>query len=265
MNKEKIKLFFYIILELFLIIFIFFISYFFIYKPKITKEKFTNSNIEFYERNKENNFKINRVISYSSSFGENKNKDFSEDSWILDIYQYTDFGLYIEQGTNSFIKNLWINDFKIISPPRFGTSNCYYMDALKFGTEHIMKDYEFTDKIEYTVLNDTNSENAINYTTPVFFADCSTPICIKYVNSLMKNFTLKNTNQITQDGKLLSNAINDVKMLDAKISFTIHVIDNNKNEYKCNITLEIPTENLLTAGSSYNVNNNFNTNFIKVN
>ena len=201
-----------------------------------------------------NDFKIEKIITFSSSFGENQNKDFQVDSWVLDINQYTDIGVYLSNPNNIIIKQLWINNLEYTIAPKLGTPTCYYTDALKFGTDTVLKEYEFNNTIEFNVINSDNQNNLINYESPTFFADCSTPICIKYLNSIMKNFTLKNTTQITQDGRLLNNIINDTKVLNAEISFNINIIDNEGNKYTNNVVVTIPTDNLLTEGKITKIN-----------
>ena len=148
-----------------------------------------------------------------------------------------------------------------------GKVSLYYEDALKFGTEYINTEFPFTDSLEFTVLNDKNEDNSIKYNTPIFFADCSTPLTLKYVNTVSSNLSLKNTNSLVQNGTILNNLIKDTSVIDSKISFYIHLLDNNNVEYKSMITLNIPLSNgkgsILTQGNILKTDNNLNISFIK--
>ena len=121
--------------------------------------------------------------------------------------------------------------------------------------------------LEFTVLNDKNEDNSIKYNTPIFFADCSTPLTLKYVNTVSSNLSLKNTNSLVQNGTILNNLIKDTSVIDSKISFYIHLLDNNNVEYKSMITLNIPLSNnkgsILAQGNILKTDNNLNISFIK--
>lgn len=264
--KKKLTFILILIIEILLLIAISIISYKFIYLNIKNKSIVTNSYISFYNKNKSNDFTISKVIAYSNAYGKSKNTNFNDSNWNLEIYQYTDFAIYINSNSNNFIKKIWIDSLNIVTPV-LGKVSLYYEDALKFGTEYINSEFPFTDSLEFTVLNDKNEDNSIKYNTPIFFADCSTPLTLKYVNTVSSNLSLKNTNSLVQNGTILNNLIKDTSVIDSKVSFCIHLLDNNNVEYKSMITLNIPLSNdkgsILTQGNILKTDNNLNISFIK--
>jgi hypothetical protein len=241
--------------------------YNFIYSKQKQKISFENSYINFYSKNSNTPFSISKIIAYSNAYGENQSKNLNQGNWLLKLYQYTDFAIFINSTSEeNYVTKLWINNFSISKKPTLGVTSFYYEDALKFGTESISTNYPIEDNLEFTVLNDENSDNIIQYNTPVFFADCSTPITFKYVNTVSSNFVLNNTLQLTQDGTLLKNLINDTSVIDCTFQFEIHLVDNNNNEYqtivKCSIPLTSSENSILDAGSVLDIQNNLNNSFL---
>lgn len=230
--KKKLLIVISIIIFIFLIIYFSFNQIYLKYKNKKFIEK---TDVVLAENLKNSPFKINKIILYSSGYGENKNKNFQKSNWILDIYQYTDIALYVD--CSEAIKNLSISNF--VSEH----GNFYYLDSTKFGTGEISKDYEINPKLDFIVLNDSNIENTINYNTPIFFADASNPITLKFVNTIEKNFIIENNEKLKFDGSLLEKTHIKLDDLKAKISFDVNITNYNNEEYSTKINLNIPIEN----------------------
>ena len=198
------------------------------------------------------------MYSILVGFGQNKNTNFQKANWILDIYQYTDIALYVD--CSEAIKNLSISNFKS------STGNLYYLDITKFGTGDILKEYEITENLDFSVLNDTNEDNSINYNTPVFFADGSNPITLKFVNTIKKNYVIENSEQLKFDGSILEKTGLKLEELNNKISFDIKIKDYNNDEYSSRINLRIPIEKenaTIFNGSILEKKNNLNIILLK--
>ena len=193
-------------------------------------------------------FSISKIKIYSSAYGENQTTSFQQNSWILNLLQYSDIAIYIGNGEDDLnqantAKTLSIDNIKI-SNPKTGNSKLYYLDTLNFGTPTISEKYQLENNFEFTVLNDKNEESTILSNTPVFFADCSNPITLKYVNdSVKKNFNLSSTEPVVFNGTLLKLANIELKNLSATIDFSLN-IKNYKNEtYTCNLSIPISLAN----------------------
>ena len=233
--KKKIILTIIVIILLILDIYLFFNYIYLRYKNKYFIE---NTDVVLAQNLNNSPFKINKIILYSSAYGENKNTKFQNANWVLDIYQYTDIALYL--NSSEAVKSLSISNFK----SNFG--NLYYLDSKKFGTEEILRNYEVNPILEYTVLNDSNEENLVNYNTPVFFADSSNPITLKFVNMFAKNFIIENNEKLKFNGSLLEKAKIKLENLKTNISFDINIKNYNNEEYNTTIYLNIPIENKTT-------------------
>lgn len=253
--KKKVILIIIIILLSILDVFLFWNYIFLRYKNKVFIEK---TDVVLANEIKSSPFKIDKIVLYSSGFGKNTNTKFQTSNWILDIYEYTDIALYID--SKDAIKTLSISNFN----SKMG--NLYYLDSNKFGTEEILQNYETNPSLEYTVLNDSNEENLINYNTPIFFADSSNPITLKFVNKIAKNFIIENNEKLEFDGSLLKRVNPSLDNLKTNISFDVIITDYNNETYSANININIPIENgnqNIFNGSILEIKENQNIVFLK--
>ena len=216
-------------------IFIIFFSFNYIYFKYKNKTFIEKTDVVLAENLRNSPFKINKIVLYSSAYGENKNTRFQKSNWILDIYQYTDIALYVD--CSEAIKNLCISNFSS------KVGNLYYLDSTKFGTGKISKNYEINPSIDFTILNYSNAENTISYNTPIFFADGSNPITLKFVNMIEKNFIIENNEKLKFDGSLLKRTNVKIENLKTNIYFDINIKNYNNEEYYTTINLSIPIKN----------------------
>lgn len=193
------------------------------------------------------NFEIEKITIYSSASGINKNQNFQDINWILDIFQYSDIAIYFKKpksmNSDYTAESLIISNVKLNVASNRYTPSLYYLDANNFGTDKILADYKIENNLEYTVLNFDNKDNSIKYNTPVFFSDLSNPITLKFTNTLLTNYSIPNTEKLIFDGSLLSKANIKSKDLKATISFDITITNFEKEKYSTNLTLEIPIQN----------------------
>ena len=194
----------------------------------------------------------------------------NKNDWSIEIYQYTDLAIYIKpKNENFFVKKIWIDTLNVSTPPVIGNASVFYENPTNFGTEYIQKDFPFNEFLEFDIVNDKNELNEIQYNTPVFFSDCSIPLTLKYVNTLAKNFNLKTSYTLNQNGTILNNIISDTSVIESDFSFVVHLIDNNNSEYKTIVNITVPLKNteknILTNGNILEINKNINNVFIKDN
>lgn len=193
-------------------------------------------------------FSVAKVMLFSSAYGENKDTTFGQSNWILDILQYSDIAIYLENGgadlsAENTVKKLWIEDIAL-SKPKIGRPSLYYLDSLNFGTAHFNEHNEIQEKLEFTVLNDKNIEDNLQYNTPTFFTDCSNPITLKYVNhSVKSNYEVTSDEPVSFNGKLLEMANISLDDLKAKLDFTVHIVANNNEEFYQRLSIPIELEN----------------------
>lgn len=190
-------------------------------------------------------FSLAKIVVYSSAYGENQDTTFEQNKWILDIFQYSDIALYIDNGnaelnSENTIKKLWIENIKI-SNPSLGSPCLYYLNSLNFGTANFNAQDKMEEKLEFTVLNDENLDTNLQYNTPTFFTDCSNPITLKYVNHSVKNgFEITSNEPLFFNGKLLQTAGISLENLSAKLQLIIHIINHNNEDFYYDLSLPIP-------------------------
>lgn len=242
--KKKFLLSIIALILLILDIYLFYNYIFARYRNKIYLEKF---DITLADELSNSSFVIDKVMLYSSASARNKNSNFQETNWLLDIFEYTDIAIYFKKPTelnsNNSVEALSISNVNLqVSSNRY-TPELYYLDANKFGTESILSNYKIKDTLDFTVLNFDNKDNSIMYNTPVFFSDLSNPITLKFTNTLFKNYSIESTEKLTFNGSLLSKTPIKLADLKALLSFNINISNFEKEVYSTNISLEIPLEN----------------------
>lgn len=242
--KKKLLLSIIALILLVLDIYLFYNYIFARYRNKIYLEK---SDVALADELSNSAFIIDKVTLYSSASAINKNSNFQETNWLLDIFEYTDIAIYLkkpkELDSNNSVENLSISNVNLQVSSNKYIPALYYLDANKFGTESILSDYKIEDTLDFTVLNFDNNDNSIMYNTPVFFSDLSNPITLKFTNTLFKNYSIENTEKLTFNGSLLSKTPIKLADLKALLSFDINISNFEKEVYSTNINLEIPLEN----------------------
>ena len=159
-----------IFLCFFIIIIILLFAYGNIISKNIKRKKFANENMKSYENNKEQVFKVEKILICSSANAV----DFSEKQTLQDmsIYQYTDIAVYINNGdelTNkNTVKKLYIDNISLEGTSDIGKKSLNYKNILKFGLKKDNKTKSNTDENDTTsghdvfagLLNNTSSSNS---------------------------------------------------------------------------------------------------------
>lgn len=230
----------------------------YIYVKYRNKTSLENHYIQLSQELSQSPFKIDKILLYSSISGINKNTNFQNTNWLLDIFQYTDIAIYLT--SNQPIKTLSISNPKFTS----NSQKLYYLDSTKFGTDTILNNYEITKSLDYTVLNFENNDNSIKFNTPVFFADASNPITLKLTNTLLQNFSIPNSEKIVFDGTLFSKTNLTQNILSVNLSFNIEITNYSNEKYSTLLNVSIPLEecnSIISDGYIYLENINLNIPF----
>lgn len=215
---------------------------------------------DFYMSNSKTIFSIDKIYLYSSA-NAIKNET-QRPVWNLNIYQYTDIAIYInnnsekELNQENSIKTLYIDNVKI-NKAKKGDSLIYFKQVPDFGksiysTVEKVEDAEeskISDKLEFSILNDGD----IDYSKKQIYADCSTPISLEYVNNIVQNKIISDIeNEVKYDGSILKRSgivLSDIKN---SISFRINLTNNYNQKFIANVYIEIPLEDSVTGDNIYN-------------
>ena len=189
-----------------------------------------------------NIFKINSIQIYSSANALN-NLETQKDYWDLDLFQYSDIAITINNHVSiddltqkNTVKKMYIDNIEYPKLPDKGTPKLYLKNKNFLGVGVIDEENIIKDRIDFDVITKNTENKSVNS----FYADCSNPILLSSINEeIVKNFIIRNTRSaVTFDGNLLLDSTILLSNIEYTISFSIHIINDLNEEYICN--LEIP-------------------------
>lgn len=223
------------------------IDYRFIFKKISNRNHFAKEMIQIAEANKEPIFKVSKIIKYSGA--EAIDNTVEQNLQDLSIQQYSDIAIYIDNKSEELteensVKELYLDNFNINVGYKYGTPTLYYKNPLEISKYRKIDENQIQDSLNYNVIY-TNEENENNnYEKPTFFADCSNPITIGYINKdIVNNYQVTKENGLVSfDGRIFNNINMDLKELSPKISFTIHLKNNLDQNFICNMSANLQLE-----------------------
>jgi len=191
-------------------------------------------------------FNLEYIMSRLFIININQASNIKQQYWNLNIYQYTDISLNINNHVNSdkltsknLVKKLYIDNVNFSTKPTLGNPNLFYKNPNSLGIGIVNDlDNKIEDKMDFSVISKNED---VDYKIPSFYADCSNPITLSYVNSnVYSSFILENNSGgITFDGTLLKKSNTLLSNIRVTVDFTIHLINANDEEYICNVSLPI--------------------------
>lgn len=225
---------------------------FLLYSKMVSAIKSNNLKINkseiFANENKQHIFKINKIILYSNVdvVDESENNSLQN----LSLSQYTDIAIYIdntifnkELTEENTIKDMYVENVNISTLSSNGEKILNYKSPYLFGKYRSLENAG--PKIRFNVLNKNQEELEIEYENPTFYTDCSNPITLSYINkNVVTDYHIRaNDKSITFDGAILDRANIDLDVLNNKIDFCIHIINNLDEEFVCNVSIDNNLEN----------------------
>ena len=171
-------------------------------------------------------------------------KDLSNSVWNLDISQFTDICVYINNincndNQKNIIKELYLDNFSI-SKPEYGTPHLYRKSIKDFGICSFQEDTVISDRLNFNIIS---TDTDINYSNNEIYNDLSTPISLGFYNKNIKSDFLYSNSLIEYNGKILKDASISKTSINCSISFQINIINNLDEKYVCTVSLDIPFEN----------------------
>lgn len=236
-------------------------------KVYLINEEFAESVAEIARLNSKTVFSIDRIYLYSSA--DANSNETNKPIWDLDIFQFTDIALYInnrdEKGVTyeNTIKSLTIDNVKF-NDLETGTPKLYYKNVNDFAKLDINEENEIKDSMEFNIVNSGDAD----YTTPVIYSNCQNPITLEYVNSEMKEDTTISdiSEPLTYDGTLLKKSGISLNSIKCNLSFRVTIVNNYNQKFVATVYIDIPLEDSFTNESIYDgkiIKNMENTNIVK--
>lgn len=233
----------------------------------IVNKEFANNMSEIAKLNSKTVFSIDRIYLYSSA--DAKSKETNKPIWDLDIYQYTDIALFINNRDSegisyeNTIKDLTIDNVKF-NGLEAGNPKLYYKNVNDFAKLDIVEENEIKDSMQFNVINSGDAD----YTKPTIYSNCQNPITLEYVNFNMKEETKISdiSTPLTYDGSLLKKAGISLSTIKCTLSFTVTIVNNYNQKYVATVYIDIPIEDSFSNTNIYDgkiIKNIENTNIVK--
>lgn len=223
----------------------------------VLRNKFAKDCIKIYENNEEEIFKIQKILLCSSANAINltDNKNMQE----LNLYQYTDIAIYIDNGEElskkNTIKEMYIDNINLEGISNNENKSLNYKNLLCFGLKQDIKELNKTDDIKFNIIRTNKEDDVANYDEPTFFTDCSNPICLEYLNYNIKtNYKIEENKSILFDGTILKEAGISLEEIESKAIFKITIINNLNEKYTCYLNINIPLKNIYKGTSIKTIN-----------
>ena len=215
-----------------------------------------------------NIFNVIYIQLYSSANALN-NSEMQKDYWDLNLYQYSDIAINIDNHVSidgltlkNTIKEMYIDNISYPSTPDKGNPHLYFKESEFLGVGVINEENLIKDKLSFNIVSSNNTE----VSKPTFYADCSNPILLSAINQdIVSNFVIRNTNSaVTFDGNLFLDANILLSNIEYSVSFSIHIINGLDEEYICTLTIPIKLSddndiNTIYDGSYQSTLTNLNT------
>ena len=222
-----------------------FLYYDLIFRVSYAKDEFSTQVEKVAEQNENPIFKIQKILIYSSANAIDKSEN--ESLQDLSILQYSDIAITIDNTSTVYdltnentIKNLYIDNISITTSSDKGHQYVNYKSPFNFAEYKEIKELN-SDKIEYNIVSTNDENNNTDYESPTFYADCSNPITLEYMNEdIITNYAASSdSNTISFNGKVLQEAGIDLNDINYTLNFTIHIVNNLNEEFICPVRLKV--------------------------
>ena len=222
-----------------------FLYYDLIFKASYAKDEFSTQVEKIAKQNENPIFKIQKILIYSSANAIDKSEN--ESLQDLSILQYSDIAITIDNTSTIYdltnentVKDLYIDNISISTGSDKGHQYVNYKSALDFAKYKEIEELN-SDKIEYNIVRTNEENNKTDYGSPTFYADCSNPITLEYMNQdIITNYAASSdSNTISFNGKVLQEAGIDLNDINYSLNFTIHIVNNLNEEFICPVRLKV--------------------------
>lgn len=187
-------------------------------------------------------FNLTKIAIISTSEGIDKE---SQSKWAFDIDQNNDFYLYIEKNENyektETIKSVTLNNFNVTKNKDIGETKIYKPDA--------------TTQVQFFTNSEENSVEQIEYiggSTSDFkslqISNQGDVLAFRYANKNVSSYE-SNDDESINHSELLKKSGLQLDDIKSTVSFDITIALDSGKEFKTNISLDVPTQDIIEEGS----------------
>ena len=243
MRKLKVKHDKFLLAVLIILLILSILGYAYIFYASYARDEFFQTSLKIANQNQNSVFRVSRILLYSSAnaIDNSSNKSLQD----LSICQYTDIALSIdntsyisELTTTNTVKELYIDNIQITTNGGAGSQYLNYKNLNDFGKFDVLSVPE-NGRIDFNIIHNNEQNETADYSTPTFYADCSNPISLGYVNrDIVQNFSVSDqVNSLSFNGKLLQQANVNLDDISYVINFDIHIKNYDDDNFTYHATL----------------------------
>lgn len=264
MKKIKIKHEKLLLAALIILLILSILGYAYIFYTSYARDEFFQTSLKIANQNQNSVFRISRILLYSS--GNAIDNSYNKSLQNLSICQYTDIALTIDNTsyisdltTTNTVKELYIDNIEITTNAQKGSPYLNYKDLNSFATFKLL-DVPENGRIDFNIINTNEQNESADYSTPTFYADCSNPISLGYINrDIVENFSVDDqVNSISFNGKLLAQAGVNLDEISYVLNFDIHIKNYDDDNFTYHATINVnlnDSDGTLNSGYLYESRN----------
>ena len=240
------------------------LGYAYIFYTSYARDEFFQTSLKIANQNQNSVFRISRIILYSS--GNAIDNSYNKSLQNLSICQYTDIAITIDNTsyisdltTTNTVKELYIDNIEITTNAQKGSPYLNYKDLNSFATFNLL-DVPENGRIDFNIIHTNEQNESADYSTPTFYADCSNPISLGYINrDIVENFSVDDqVNSLSFNGKLLGQAGVNLDEISYVLNFDIHIKNYDDDNFTYHATINVnlnDSDGTLNSGYLYESRN----------
>lgn len=243
MKKIKIKHTKLVLALLIVLLILSSLGYAYIFYTSYARNEFFQTSLKIANQNQNSVFRISRILLYSSAnaIDNSDNKSLQN----LSICQYTDIAISIDNTsyisdltTTNTVKELYIDNIQITTTAPKGSQSLNYKNINNFCNFEVLDNPE-NGRIDFNIIQTNEQNDTADYSTPTFYADCSNPISLGYLNrDIIPNFSVnEQTTSLSFNGKLLQQANVNLDEIGYVINFDIHIKNYDNDDFTYHATI----------------------------
>ena len=264
MKKIKIKHEKLLLAVLIILLILSILGYAYIFYTSYARDEFFQTSLKIANQNQNSVFRISRILLYSS--GNAIDNSYNKSLQNLSICQYTDIAITIDNTsyisdltTTNTVKELYIDNIEITTNAQKGSPYLNYKDLNSFATFNLL-DVPENGRIDFNIIHTNEQNESADYSTPTFYADCSNPISLGYINrDIVENFSVDDqVNSLSFNGKLLGQAGVNLDEISYVLNFDIHIKNYDDDNFTYHATINVnlnDSDGALNSGYLYESRN----------
>lgn len=264
MKKIKIKHEKLLLAVLIILLILSILGYAYIFYTSYARDEFFQTSLKIANQNQNSVFRISRILLYSS--GNAIDNSYNKSLQNLSICQYTDIAITIDNTsyisdltTTNTVKELYIDNIEITTNAQKGSPYLNYKDLNSFATFKLL-DVPENERIDFNIIHTNEQNESADYSTPTFYADCSNPISLGYINrDIVENFSVDDqVNSLSFNGKLLGQAGVNLDEISYVLNFDIHIKNYDDDNFTYHATINVnlnDSDGTLNSGYLYESRN----------